>query len=305
MPWIVSVDPAQASDWCGISVCKVKVWVTSNQVIQKDTQGEYMVALDCLHLERHRGKSYVELAMIISGLLRSRKLADQVPMLILDNSGVGRALGDVLAREDLGSFAIGDFDQPTILMRLTYTGGFKENAQQLHHWTVPKTNIIGSALAMLNQGRLRISPKIVLAPVLEKEFKSYRTKITVNHDEVYVNQDSEHDDLLSAIAQTCFVCGRRWGLKHFGELVNVDAELADEFRESEDAEARANERMGRRNEEAHRAADEAEMQERLKMAAEDFENMEARDATETAERIKEARARAARDASCWGDSDWE
>ena len=292
MPKLVSMDPAQAVDWAGLSICDIKLWITPDGELQRDQQGNPMVALDCVWLDRKRGLNYDDLARLLTDLLHTPQLEDDVAMLVLDNSGVGRALGDILAREDLGTFQVEGITIPTILQRITYTGqGVKENSQGGNHMTVPKTNIIGAGLTMLNQGRLRISPSLPLAPVVEKEFKSYRTKITVNHDHVYINQDSEHDDLLSALCQSCLVCQRRWGVKHFGDLMSLRPELDKQEQRDQD-----NESNYRKTWEAVRAG-------RLKLESLSIEDRHAYDYIEMLEKKKRERYRA-----CWddeeGDDEW-
>ena len=54
--------------------------------------------------------------------------------------------------------------------------------------------------------------------MLKSELKGYRVKITESANQIYINQDSEHDDLLCATAMCAVVVQRLWGLRYLPDL---------------------------------------------------------------------------------------
>ena len=136
-------------------------------------------------------------------------------MVVIDNTGVGSAPGDMLAHRGLGR----NSDR---LMRIVFTGGDTEPNREptpikhTHH--VAKQRIIAALVTVFASGRIKGSRNLPLLAVLKAELKGYRVKVTESANQIYINQDSEHDDLLCATAMCAVVVQRLWGLRYLPDL---------------------------------------------------------------------------------------
>src|SRR5208337_5571280 len=77
---------------------------------------------------------------------------------------------------------------------------------------------IAALVALFSSGRIKGSKNLPLLAVLKSELKGYRVKITESANQIYINQDSEHDDLLCSLAMCAVVVQRLWGLRYLPDL---------------------------------------------------------------------------------------
>ena len=294
---ILGVDPAQSQDWCGMVFAEYVPWIdekTGRCKIVKAT-GTPLAALRVRHIERYRKLDNEDLLKIINQ--HRKELKADLHMIVGDDTGIGVGLWDMLRNHGTGRI---------ILKRVKFTTGESERSHglPLHHHNVAKSLIVSALVTMVESRRVKIAPHLKLGPVILEEAKSWRAKITTAQNEVYVHQDSEHDDLVSSLALIALVSQRIWGQRYLSDLVDWDAEQREEELAVFENEARLDELANRLREEEERAADEAEKKVRAEMSAEDAADLRERDEQARADRIREARARAARNAACWGDADW-
>lgn len=149
------------------------------------------------------------------------------PAIAIDATGVGVPVVDMFLTAGLAARAV----------PITIVGG---DAAARDTWTgsgsvlayrVSKGRLISTVQMLLQSQRLRISPELDLAPVLQKELFAFTTKITLSANETYGsnNRERTHDDIVLSIALAAWLAendrpaeigtipnpmaGRQWGVE--------------------------------------------------------------------------------------------
>ena len=150
---------------------------------------------EAVHLERLPiGTAYpVVVRHTHTVVTRIASLSGWAPDLIVDYTGVGRPVVDMLRAENL---------RPVPLL---ITGGDKATLE-LGSWRVPKRDLVGSMQVLLQTKRLKIAKSLVHAPTLVDELLNFRVKIDplTAHDSYGAWREGEHDDLVLATAVACW-----------------------------------------------------------------------------------------------------
>jgi hypothetical protein len=158
------------------------------------------------HIERVRGRSYVDIVAEIGALLARPPLADMATLALADAGGVGVTVSDLMWQEGVPHVSI------------TATGGVAVNVsdggQTIH---CPKRELIAAAQIALAEGRLRISAGLEHAATLTKELQGYQVKISQAGHDSYSAREGEHDDLVYAAAQLCWY--RDWYSQHWDDAI--------------------------------------------------------------------------------------
>jgi hypothetical protein len=145
---------------------------------------------ECRHLERiPLGTPYPAVAEHVAQLLREPVLAAAKTKLVVDATGVGRPVVDMLERHGLKPIAV------------TITGGDSVTADA-SGIRAPKRDIIGAVQVLLHTERLKIAQVMPEVPALVQEFLTFRVKIdpVTAHDSYGSWREGSHDDLLLALA---------------------------------------------------------------------------------------------------------
>ncbi len=122
--------------------------------------------------------------------------------LIVDATGVGRPVVDLLRRERL----------PGILYDVTITGG-DTATHQGSSWRVPKRELVSVAQVLLQSGRLKVAEALPDTAVLTRELLNFQVKINDQaHDSYGAWREGTHDDLVLAVALAC------WAGEHLGTV---------------------------------------------------------------------------------------
>jgi len=150
---------------------------STNAVIET---GEY---LDLRHIERvPLGQSYVKIVdriiSIKSSLPGSR--------LVMDNTGVGRPVADMLTDKGIEFCAV----SITSGKAAKYVDGI---------WRVPKRQLVQGLVTALESGQLRITRGLPYTDTLKAELQNFEVKFTDNGNATF-NGKTEHDDLVIAAA---------------------------------------------------------------------------------------------------------
>ena len=227
-------------------------------------------------------------------------------MVVIDNTGVGSAPGDMLAHRGLGRTS----DR---LMRIVFTGGDttpnREPTPIKHTHHVAKQRIIAALVALFSSGRIKGSKSLPLLSVLKSELKGYRVKVTESANQIYINQDSEHDDLLCATAMCAVVVQRIWGLRYLQDLsefvgwddppltVSQQLDTLPNYPRTLAENARKQIQAGEKKV-ADLSVSELAAYRSIDWDADDAEEEDAEEQQKAAD-LK----RKARDAACWGDDD--
>jgi len=145
--------------------------------------------LSARHLERlPLGTNYVDVVARIKTLLATSPLAERRCCLLVDITGVGRGVYDLMRREGLEAIGI------------TIHGG-SELGGTAEGWSVPKRDLIAAAQVRLQSRTLLVAAGLSEADTLVRELQDYRVKIDERtaHDS-YNARSGKHDDLVLALS---------------------------------------------------------------------------------------------------------
>jgi len=141
------------------------------------------------HLQRLQlGMSYPAVVEHIATIMRDPKIAGQAK-LVVDGTGVGRALVDMLRDAGLQPRAITIHGGDTVKHDGIYT-------------RVPKRDLVGVVRMLLDSQRLKFVDSLPDAPVLKHELQNFKVKIDPEtaHDGYSAWREGQHDDLVLAVA---------------------------------------------------------------------------------------------------------
>jgi hypothetical protein len=146
------------------------------------------------HLMRERGVPYPKIINQIQSLLYSRELETSATTLIVDQTGVGAPVVDLLRSRGL------------VLKAITITGGDRahadDNDKWKRNWRVPKRDLISNLVVLSQSHRLKIAAGLKEADTLANELQNMRVKIDLRtaHDSYTTWREGQHDDLVLAVA---------------------------------------------------------------------------------------------------------
>jgi hypothetical protein len=148
------------------------------------------------HLERLPLQTpYPAVVSHVAALLATSPVAGD-SVLVLDRTGIGRAVFDLFAARGLKPIGI------------TIHGGDAVTADA-GGFHVPKRDLIAAVLVTLQQGRLRFAKRLPLVAELQRELLNFRVTISPAGHDSYNARDGEFDDILLALAVAIYY-GERW-----------------------------------------------------------------------------------------------
>ena len=157
---------------------------------------------DVRHLERFElGTTYHEVAKRTAEVVRSSRIP-QKPELVVDATGVGRPVVEILEAEGL------------LPVSVTITGGDSvTRGDGTKEWRVPKRDLATTLQVLLQGGRLRIAKGLPMAEVLRAEMQSFKIKVNLQtgHDSYEHWRDGDHDDLVLSVAMATWYGNRATG----------------------------------------------------------------------------------------------
>lgn len=182
--FLVGVDLGQARDYKAIAVIEEGPTYRVRQ------------------LKRLRGVTYSEIINQIHSLMRSQVLKDARTRPIVDRTGVGAPVVDLLKNKGLNPVSI------------TITGGGRPTSDEEDHWNVPKRDLISNLVVLSQSGRLKIAAGLAEARTLANEFQNMRVKIDIrtSHDSYEAWREGQHDDLVLAISLALW-CAEKMPIK--------------------------------------------------------------------------------------------
>lgn len=211
---LVGVDLGQQRDYTAISVTE-RVHAPTGREIEGERWDsrleayfaarvpEMAVEYRVRHLERPAlGTPYTEIAQRILELV---KTLGGEPALVVDATGVGRPVMDMLFKELRGGLK-----GTTIKVTpcpVTITGGDSASRNpDGGGWRVPKRDLVSAALVLLQNGRLKIAEALPLRETLVRELLNFRVKINIStaHDSYEAWREGDHDDLVLSVALACW-----------------------------------------------------------------------------------------------------
>lgn len=198
MPFKVGLDLGQSADYTALAVVQAVKVPTGG--------GKFGISLHLRHLERYPLRTpYPEIAEKVAALMRDpllspeeldparRRLFRSSPELVVDNTGVGVAVTDLLRKLGLRFVAV------------TITGGDKVHRSG-KEWRVPKRDLVAALEVPFHTGTLKVAEGLDLWPVLKNELLAFRRKINLKtaHDSYEHWRETDHDDLVLATALACW-----------------------------------------------------------------------------------------------------
>jgi hypothetical protein len=149
------------------------------------------------HIERlEGGTGYPQIAR------RLKKLTQELPepQLVVDVTGVGKAVMDLLHKQGLSPTSV------------TITAG-GETAEEMGAYRMPKRELVSLAQVILQTERLKIARTVPHADVLVRELQSFRVRQGPgNPPDSYLDwRESENDDLVFALALALWSAERSCG----------------------------------------------------------------------------------------------
>lgn len=183
----IGLDLGQAGDYTALVIVEAL-----------ETRGEEELALAIRHLQRFPlATSYPHICEYVGGLLEREPLARHTD-LVVDATGCGRPVVDLLRRYGLGPVPV------------TITGGTAATRDDQGGWTVPKVDLVQTLAVLLQQGRLKCA-SVPGAEVLQAELLNFRVKVnpSTGHESFAAGsagawREGEHDDLVLATALACW-----------------------------------------------------------------------------------------------------
>ncbi|PLS87020.1 MAG: hypothetical protein CYG60_04155 [Actinobacteria bacterium] len=203
MPFKVGLDLGQSADYTALSVVQALKVPTGG--------GNFGTSLHLRHLERYPLRTpYPEIAERVAALMRDpllspeeldparRRVFRAAPELVVDNTGVGVAVTDLLRKLGLKFVSV------------TITGGDRANGAG-RTMRVPKRDLVASLEVPFHTGTLKVAEGLDLWPALKGELLNFRRKINLKtaHDSYEHWRETDHDDLVLATALACWQATRR------------------------------------------------------------------------------------------------
>ena len=203
MPFYVGLDLGQAADYTALAVV--------HSVHRRTADGQTAKSLHLRHLERYPLRTpYPKIVEKVAALVRDEKLSpteydpsrrrysSQPPKLVVDNTGVGVAVTDLLKGKGLRFTPV------------TITGGDRAHKVK-GNWRVPKRDLVAALEVPFHTGALKVAEGLTLWPTLKEELLTFRRKTNLRtaHDSYEHWRETDHDDLVLATALACWQATRR------------------------------------------------------------------------------------------------
>lgn len=193
--FVCGVDLGQASDPSAICILEHLTGVidegsdferhTGLRTPQREV--EY---LDCRHLERlPLGLSYPAQVQRVADLLSRPPLNDDgKTQLVIDETGVGRAVGDIFNTAGLSP------------IKISITAGSEVTCVGDDRFRVSKTALVSTVDALLNTGKLRFAAGLSEAGAMRDELQDFRRHVSDAGRATYQARVGRHDDLVLSVA---------------------------------------------------------------------------------------------------------
>lgn len=197
--FLMGVDLGQAQDYTALCVVqRVPVAVPGPR---PRTEHHYHLR----YLERVAlGTTYPAIVTRVLTLLGTAPLSWQGTPLVVDRTGVGRAVVDLFTAAGVRPRAV------------TITGGSSVVQASPYEASVPKRDLVGTLVALHQSSRLPVAAGLALYPTLVTELVNFKMTIALEtgRDSYEAWRESIHDDLVLAVALACWwgeqASGRPW-----------------------------------------------------------------------------------------------
>ncbi len=193
--FFISADLGQANDYTAISI--IERIIKGEGVLGHDREGEK--AYHLRHIERPpRGTEYPAVVERLVELYHSPQLAEAVKAVVIDYTGVGRPVYDLMRQRGFYSS----------LNAISITAGDQVTSGR-GVYNVPKRDLITNLQVMLQNGTMKIAKGIKEADALVEELTNFQVKITASGHDVYGARSGLHDDIVLSVAMGAWLAARR------------------------------------------------------------------------------------------------
>lgn len=192
--YVISADLGQSIDPTAIAI------IESTEYFPEQHEGTPLpspkrIAQDVRHLERLPLRmDYVEQVARVGAILRQPELRDAPKSLVIDMTGVGRAVFDMFRQSRLNPIGV------------TITAGDQETRDPAmpECWRVAKLLLVSRLQAALHAGDLRVAEELPEAQTLVRELQDFRASISDTGHARFGAREGAHDDLVLAVAIGCW-----------------------------------------------------------------------------------------------------
>jgi hypothetical protein len=212
LDYFTGLDLGQARDYTALAVIERSRLAPPPTTLHEQMGGRRVhdkppPTFSLVHLHRWQlGTSYCRIVEDLRDLLnRPRKTPPTYcPLkdcfLVVDATGCGRPVVDQIRAAKL----------PCRLRPVLITGGHQAHYDELtNYWHVPKLDLAGSLVTLLQQRRLRWDPELPHADTLRRELTTFHVKPTAAGNLTAESwREKDHDDLVFAVAFACWYAAR-------------------------------------------------------------------------------------------------
>jgi hypothetical protein len=184
--FIVGVDLGQANDFTAVAILGIVRDITQDHWGGRSEERRY----ELLNLFRlSLGTPYPAVAEVIANTLKMVAPNGPEPALVVDATGVGRPVVDMLKAKGLRPIAV------------SITGGVSETSTTDFSRGVPKRNLVSTLLIAMQTGKLKFAADLETIEILRRELTNFKSKLTISGNETFEAwKESIHDDLVLALA---------------------------------------------------------------------------------------------------------
>lgn len=193
--YILGLDLGQASDYTAIVALERKPEVLRHE---EHWQRAHRMLVP-IYTDRYRVVAAERLPLHTSYPAIVEYVAKRVEQLrgdcelVVDATGVGRPVADMLTERDVP------------FVPVLITGGNDESVDARGYYHVPKGSLVVHVHTVLATSRLTIPKALEHHALLAHELVAFRNKKTkTGHDSMEAWRDSDHDDLVLALALACW-----------------------------------------------------------------------------------------------------
>lgn len=181
-------------------------WGGNSQMNRLKDPGS-VARLDVKYLERLPLRtSYNDVVAHVGSLLQRPPLKSPRADLVIDATGVGKAVLDMFSRAGLRPIGV------------TITAGEAESRTPQGDYRVAKLQLVSRLQAALHSGELRIAKELSEARNLVSELQDFRANFTDSGNAQFGARSGAHDDLVLAVAIGAWWANRRRNEMTIGEF---------------------------------------------------------------------------------------
>ncbi len=192
---IVGVDLGQSQDHTAIVIFdRLERVIRRSQMFGFEPTPRLSETRKPIYIARHidrlpLGTSYPDIVRHVTDLIRELPRRPRAPDLVVDGTGVGKAVVDLFREARMNPIAI------------SITAGREVHSPSSRVFNVPKRDLVAVLSVLLQERRIRISRSLKHSQTLVEEMLNFKVKVSASgHDSYEAWREAIHDDLVLAMA---------------------------------------------------------------------------------------------------------